>query len=66
MGVTLVMIALGDLGDQYFCAGRCGGVSFSLVAAPLFAYFGHWGPRVAILTIGIALIGAGLMRRKRC
>ena len=61
LGGGLILLALWNISNRDFCSGGCG-LLFSLITAPLFEHFGHWGPRVALLAVGTSFVALSLIR----
>ena len=67
LGGVCLLIALWDLSDQTFGASSRGALS-GMISIWLFHTFGHWGPRLALIMIGVLFVAlafwlASLARR---
>ena len=56
-GVVLIAYALWDLADKNFCELWCGNILAPLFEF-LFVQFGHWGPRVLMIVLGVAMVAS--------
>src|ERR687896_2363162 len=58
-GAWFVLLALWDISDQTFGSSKSAGLfgrHVDHVSGWLFDTFGHWGPRVVLIAIGIVLV----------
>jgi hypothetical protein len=55
VGASSLLVALWDLSDQTFGSTRAGGLTRD-VFVWLFDTFGHWGPRVALIALGVSSV----------
>lgn len=55
-GASCLLFALWDLSDEAFGASRVG--ALGAASAGLFHLFGHWGPRVTLIAIGLVFVAS--------
>ena len=55
-GASCLLFALWDLSDEAFGATRGG--ALGAASAGLFHLFGHWGPRVTLIAIGLVFVAS--------
>lgn len=62
LGFSLLGIALLTLGNPDFCASGCGNLT-ELIFYLLYSAFGHWGPHIFLIVVGLFFVGAGLRNK---
>jgi hypothetical protein len=54
-GFGLIAYALWDLSDRSFCESLCGNLLAPLLEF-LYLQFGHWGPRLLLISLGLLAV----------